>query len=196
MASNPGSRIKKDVPRRGLNFSVLKFVSHLKNALSHSALSQPKQTTFLLSPHLPERLNAPLPFSSFFPRKSSQLPAATISLVTTSLSLDIFNNALLQGAICGYTHSGRKRGCWAPLAARPRRSLFEHIVDLLQRETLGLRHDDVGIDAGAGAEPAPNEEHLGTLRAARLVGLGCILLHRSVLSYGLYWWLECNELQD
>lgn len=49
-----------------------------------------------------------------------------------------------------------------PLATRPRRSLLQHLVDLLKYKTLGLWDEEVRVNAGACAEAAPDEEHLGT----------------------------------
>lgn len=40
--------------------------------------------------------------------------------------------------------------------------LLEHLVDLLEGETLGLRNEEVGEGEGEAAEGAPHEEDLGT----------------------------------
>ncbi|KAI2255605.1 hypothetical protein LOZ10_005651, partial [Ophidiomyces ophidiicola] len=50
---------------------------------------------------------------------------------------------------------------WLPLGRGARRGLLEHLVDLLQGETLGLRHQEVGVEEAEHAERAPEEEHLG-----------------------------------
>lgn len=45
-----------------------------------------------------------------------------------------------------------------PLGRGPGGGLLHHLVDLLERETLGLGDEEVGVDEGAGAETAPDEE--------------------------------------
>lgn len=39
--------------------------------------------------------------------------------------------------------------------------LLQHAVDLLEREALSLRHEEVGVDEADGAEGAPDEEDFG-----------------------------------
>jgi hypothetical protein len=48
---------------------------------------------------------------------------------------------------------------WAPLGRGPWAGLGHHLVDLLERQTLGLRNEEVGVDEGDGAETSPDEEH-------------------------------------
>jgi hypothetical protein len=49
---------------------------------------------------------------------------------------------------------------WHPLGTRPRRSLFQHSIDLFQRKTLGLRDKEVRINQTQDTERAPKEENL------------------------------------
>lgn len=55
-----------------------------------------------------------------------------------------------------------------PASRGARSRLGHHLVDLLERETLGLGHEEVRVDEGAGAETTPDEED-GRLHVA-LVG--------------------------
>jgi len=56
------------------------------------------------------------------------------------------------------TSEGRVRN---PLGRSARGGLLHHLVHLLQSKTLGLGDEEVGVDEGAGAERAPEEEDLG-----------------------------------
>jgi hypothetical protein len=54
---------------------------------------------------------------------------------------------------------GRREGLlWNPLGGRARSSLLHHLIDLLERETLGLWEEEVGVHESAGAETTPDEE--------------------------------------
>ena len=64
-------------------------------------------------------------------------------------------------ALLRHAHVGREGGVRHPLAGVARRRLLEHAVDLLQREALGLRDQEVGVHEADGAERAPDEEDLG-----------------------------------
>lgn len=48
-----------------------------------------------------------------------------------------------------------------PLSRGTGSGLLHHLVNLLEGETLGLRDEEVGVDEGAGAETAPDEEDGG-----------------------------------
>lgn len=48
-----------------------------------------------------------------------------------------------------------------PLGGATRSSLLEHVVDLLERQALGLRDQEVGKDNAGSARRAPDEEDLG-----------------------------------
>lgn len=63
--------------------------------------------------------------------------------------------------LLGETHLGRVGGLRLPLGRGTRSGLLHHPVDLLQGETLGFGNQEVSVDAGAGTERAPDEEHLG-----------------------------------
>ena len=49
-----------------------------------------------------------------------------------------------------------------PLGRGSRSRLFEHLVDLLQSQTLGLGHQNERVDKGGSAETTPNEEDGGS----------------------------------
>lgn len=63
----------------------------------------------------------------------------------------------------------RKRRVRHPLGAVARCRLGHHLVDLLKGKTLGLGHQEVGIDEAAAAQAAPDVKHLGTKVALVLV---------------------------
>lgn len=58
-------------------------------------------------------------------------------------------------------HLSRECAVRLPLAARARRGLLEHLIDLFERETLGLGHKEVGKQERDAAETAPHEEDVG-----------------------------------
>ena len=66
-----------------------------------------------------------------------------------------------QGSLVDETHISREGRVRHPLAGVARGSLLEHAVDLLERETLGLRDKQVRVHEADGAEGAPDEEDLG-----------------------------------
>lgn len=59
-------------------------------------------------------------------------------------------------------------GSGLPLGRSPGGGLLHHLIDLLERETLGLGDEEVSVDKGAGAETAPDEED-GRLEVAALL---------------------------
>lgn len=64
----------------------------------------------------------------------------------------------LDTRFLGKTHLGREGGVRFPFCRCAWSRLFHHLVHLFQGETLGLRDQEVGVDEGAGAEGAPDEE--------------------------------------
>ena len=58
-------------------------------------------------------------------------------------------------ALCGSPGLMRR-----PLGRGARRRLGQHLVDLLERETLGLSDHDVREERGEDSSRAPDEEHL------------------------------------
>ena len=93
-------------------------------------------------------LSSPL-FSSIYPPRN---------LVDASLALHILDKLDIElSVLCTHLRSERPGGL--PLARRARRRLLEHLVDLLERQTLGLGHEEVRVHKGAGAETAPHKEH-------------------------------------
>ncbi len=68
-----------------------------------------------------------------------------------------------------HAHLSRIRAVGDPAAAGAGSSLSQHLVDLLEGESLGLRDEQVGIDESAGAKTAPDVEDLGAEVALVLV---------------------------
>lgn len=48
-----------------------------------------------------------------------------------------------------------------PSGRGARVGLLQHAIDLLEGETLGFGHEEVGVDEADGAEGAPDEEDFG-----------------------------------
>lgn len=71
-----------------------------------------------------------------------------------TVALDHGRATLLEGALDESV--GR-----APLGRGPGSGLGHHLVDLLERQTLGLGNQEVGVDEGDGAETSPDEEDGG-----------------------------------
>ena len=76
-------------------------------------------------------------------------------LVVADDDLGVLEVTNVASDFAGLGGKGRSR---APLGRIARVSLGEHLVDLLERETLGLGDEEVGVDEAAGAESAPDEE--------------------------------------
>ena len=60
-----------------------------------------------------------------------------------------------------HTHISREGTMRDPLAGVSGIGLLEHLIDLLERQALSLRNEEVGIHEAGGAEGAPDEEDLG-----------------------------------
>ena len=61
-----------------------------------------------------------------------------------------------------------------PFARVARVRLLQHPVDLFEGQTLGLRHEHVGVDEGTRTERAPDEEDLGSkVTLVRVDHVGC-----------------------
>lgn len=75
-----------------------------------------------------------------------------------------------QRTFLGKSHLGRERGVGAPLGRRAGGRLLQHAIDLFQREALGFRDQQVGVDETESAERAPDEEHF-------LAQVGSVLAH-------------------
>lgn len=66
-------------------------------------------------------------------------------------------------AVLGHTHVLRKGRLGHPAGRLAGRADFlHHAVDLLEGETLGFPHEEVGVDEAASAQGAPKEEDLRT----------------------------------
>lgn len=71
--------------------------------------------------------------------------------------------------LIGKTHFIGEGGVGLPLGRGAGSGLLHHLIDLLQSQPLGLRDEEVGVNKGAGAERAPDEEHLGAQVALVIV---------------------------
>jgi hypothetical protein len=71
-------------------------------------------------------------------------------------------NLLLSNfTVLGHAHLIGESGSGSPASRLARSNLLKHLVDLLERQALGFRDEEVGVDASASAEGAPDEEDLG-----------------------------------
>ena len=78
----------------------------------------------------------------------------------------------MEEAIFGL--GGSEGGGRLPLGRGAGSGLLHHLVDLLQRQTLGLGDQEVGVDPGSSAETTPDEEdgrlHVATVRSDHVGG--------------------------
>jgi hypothetical protein len=81
-------------------------------------------------------------------------------LIGGSLSSNICDDLWVQNTLLVDAHIGGEGGSWGPFRRVAGVGLLQHAVDLLERETLGLGHEEVGVYEGAGAERSPDEEDL------------------------------------
>lgn len=58
------------------------------------------------------------------------------------------------------THLVSKGGVGLPSRGGAGSGLLHHLIDLLQRQALGLGNKEVGVDKATGTEGTPEEEHL------------------------------------
>ena len=73
----------------------------------------------------------------------------------------MLNNLRSQSSLLGKTHIRSEGAVWDPLGRVSWRSLLKHAINLLKRETLGLRDEEVGVHEAAKAQASPEEEDLG-----------------------------------
>ena len=74
-----------------------------------------------------------------------------------------------QALLCK-THLVSKGGVWLPCSRLAGCDLLQHLVDLFERQTLGLGHEEVCEEEGEAAEGAPEEEDLGAEVGVALLG--------------------------
>lgn len=102
------------------------------------------------------------------------LPLTSYSLINTSIpsiiprgihlesratALNILNHVLVKEVTT--RNLGGESGGGLPLGRQAGGSLLHHLVNLLERQTLGLGNKEVGVDSGTGAKRTPEEENLG-----------------------------------
>lgn len=93
-----------------------------------------------------------------------------VCIGTQTNDFAVVHHACLGGdVLLGETHLRREGAVGLPLGRGPRGGLLHHLVDLLQGETFGLGDEEVGVDEGAGAKGAPDEEDFGLKVALVLV---------------------------
>ena len=77
-------------------------------------------------------------------------------LDSRAAALSISDDGLVKSATSA--NSGGKGGSGSPLGRVTGVGLLHHLVDLLERQTLGLRDEEVRVNKGGGAETEPDEE--------------------------------------
>ncbi len=97
---------------------------------------------------------------------SSNLDGAGLGLGSDSLSANRDLEVLLAKV-----HLCREGGGGLPHARGSGRALLEHLVDLLECETLGLGDQEESEDEGDAAETAPHEENVRA-KTGRVVAVG------------------------
>ena len=86
-------------------------------------------------------------------------------LLVADDDLGVLEVTNIASDLAGLGGKGRSR---APLGRIARVGLGEHLVDLLERQTLGLWDEEVGVDKAASAESAPDEEDVRAKVALRI----------------------------
>lgn len=81
--------------------------------------------------------------------------------LSKALLLDVLHDLRSKGSLVCKTHISGEGGVRHPFAGVSWGGLLEHAVDLLERKTLGLGDEEVGVHEADGAEGAPDEEDLG-----------------------------------
>lgn len=79
-------------------------------------------------------------------------------------------------ALLRETHFLRKSGVWLPRCRLAGRDLLQHLVDLFERQTLGLWHEEICEGEGEAAQGTPEEENLGAEVGVTFLGtdkVGC-----------------------
>lgn len=76
-----------------------------------------------------------------------------------ALALSLLQNFLHATLL--ETHLAGKGGGWSPCRRSTWRGLGHHLVDLLERQALGLWHQEVGVHESTCTEPTPDEEDAG-----------------------------------
>lgn len=82
-------------------------------------------------------------------------------LVDRATALDVCDELWVELAISSRAHDTSESLSWLPLGRRAWCRLLHHAVDLLEGEALGLWDEEPGVDEGASAETAPDEEDAG-----------------------------------
>jgi hypothetical protein len=75
------------------------------------------------------------------------------------LDVDILKRNL--NVLLAEVHVRSESGGGLPLARSAGCSLLQHLVDLLEGKTLGLRNEEVGEEEGDAAKTSPHEEDVG-----------------------------------
>jgi hypothetical protein len=79
------------------------------------------------------------------------------SLLNINVDLSLSNFTML-----GHAHLISESSSRSPASRVTRSNFLQHLINLLKRQPLGLRDEEVSVDASAGAQSTPDEENLGT----------------------------------
>lgn len=86
---------------------------------------------------------------------------ARFRLVASNGGLDILRlRSDAQTLLC-QAHLTCEGGVWYPCGAVPSIDFLHHLINLLERQTLGFGNEEVGEGGGDAAEGAPEEEDFG-----------------------------------
>lgn len=72
--------------------------------------------------------------------------------------------------LVGHAHITGESRVWLPLGGGTWSRLLQHLIDLLERETLALWNHEVGEEKGSAAKSSPHEEDLGSKIGLSLLG--------------------------
>jgi hypothetical protein len=79
------------------------------------------------------------------------------SLLNINVDLSLSNFTML-----GHAHLIGESSSRSPSSRVTRSDLLQHLINLLKRQPLSLRDEEVSVDASASAQSTPDEENLGT----------------------------------
>ncbi len=68
----------------------------------------------------------------------------------------------IDGLLLRHTHLSRVCAVWHPFRRCSWSALLQHAINLLESKTLGFGDEEVCVDKAQEAEPAPEEEDLGS----------------------------------
>jgi hypothetical protein len=72
---------------------------------------------------------------------------------------NLLNNVRSKCTLVCHTHIGSECAVWDPFGGCARSGLFEHTINLLKGQALGLRNEDVCVEEAQSTERSPDEEY-------------------------------------